>query len=330
MMKVHEGLKSELSAAKRKFHPALQLPLFLAVFSATQSAMTPFLVLPMMVWLYTSREFLNAVFSFDIKSAMEFAMQMPDWLMILMLFLTVFELGLPILYCRLAEGRSLSSMGFVRKGAVRHYLVGYLIGTAMIVSTVGIAVLTGQSRITFPSVTLSTVLVVLVYFFGYMIQGAAEEVLFRGFFMLSFFGSRNRYGERKGTAFLAVLVSALLFAAAHLLNPGFTPLAFVSIFLTGVFFGLYILRTGNIWGACAMHSAWNFVQGNILGVQVSGTQASASIFQTVNVGSSNLFNGGAFGLEGGIGDIIVTTLAILLVLFLPQWRKNKNSIGTDI
>ena len=323
-MRVHERLKSELSAAKRKFHPALQFPLLFAVFSLSQSLMTPFLTLPMMAWLYTSREFWRLAMDFDIKGAINYAMNMPDWLMLLMLYLTVFELVLPILYCRLAEGRSLSSVGFVKKGAVKQYLVGYLIGAALILSTVGISIVTGQSRITFTGVTFSTILVVIAYFFGYLIQGAAEEVLFRGFFMLSFYGALNRLRERKGSAVLAVLVSAFLFAFAHVLNPGFTPLAFLSIFLTGILFGLYILRTGSILGACAMHSAWNFILGNILGVQVSGTMASSSIFHTVDIGKTSFINGGAFGLEGGIGDIVVTCIAILLVLFLPRLSKNKD------
>ena len=324
MMRVKEELKKELSGARRKFHPALQFPMFFAVFSATQSAMSVFLTWPLMIWLLGSKEFWRLALDLDFKGAVNYAMNMPDWLMLLMLFLTVFEIALPILYCRLAEGRSFASMGFVKKGAVKQYLLGYLIGAALILATVGISIVTGQSKITFTGVTFSTVLLVIAYFFGYLIQGAAEEVLFRGFFMLSFYGALNRFRERKGSAVLAVLVSAFLFAFAHVLNPGFTPLAFLSIFLTGILFGLYILRTGSILGACAMHSAWNFILGNILGVQVSGTMASSSIFQTVDIGQTSFINGGAFGLEGGIGDIAVMIVAILLVLFLPQLSKSKS------
>ena len=71
------------------------------------------------------------------------------------------------------------------------------------------------------------------------------------------------------------------------------------------------------------HAALNFVQGNILGVAVSGTSQSSSLLHTESVVSS--LSGGQYGLEGGWFDFAVTALALGLVLFLPRFGKKKGA-----
>ena len=40
---------------------------------------------------------------------------------------------------------------------------------------------------------------------------------------------------------------------------------------------LYMLKTDNIWGVAALHGAWNFAQGNLVGVAVSGQDLAVAI-----------------------------------------------------
>ena len=94
----------------------------------------------------------------------------------------------------------------------------------------------------------------------------------------------------------------------------------INLFLFGVFAALYFLRRGSIWGIGAIHSIWNFAQGNIFGCKVSGSLSGESLFRTNYIGESILFNGGSFGPEGGLAVTIV--LFIGIVVLLPM--KNKH------
>ena len=88
-----------------------------------------------------------------------------------------------------------------------------------------------------------------------MLQGFYEELVFRGFFMISII--------RKNTIFVAVMVNSILFGLTHGFNNGFQVLALLNLILFGIFESIYLLKTGNIWGISAIHSMWNFIQGNI-------------------------------------------------------------------
>ena len=73
----------------------------------------------------------------------------------------------------------------------------------------------------------------------------AEEIFFRGFL---FTGIGNRYGYGWGAVF-----SALIFAMAHLMQPG----AFLPIFLLGLLMAWLYRRTGSIWACIITHSVYN-------------------------------------------------------------------------
>lgn len=118
----------------------------------------------------------------------------------------------------------------------------------------------------------------------------------------------------------AIIVSSLFFAFLHFSNSGFSLLAFINLFLFGVFASLLLLEFGNIWIAGAFHSVWNFVQGNIYGIQVSGTNKSSSVFVTSNVAGREIINGGSFGMEGGLSVTFILALGIVLLFYLLYKR----------
>ena len=119
---------------------------------------------------------------------------------------------------------------------------------------------------------------------------------------------------------ISVLVSALAFALLHSLNPGMTVLSFFNLFLSGVFFSALVLRFDNLWTACAAHAAWNFFQGNIIGVGVSGMDQSVSVFKCTNIGS-DLITGGSFGFEGGLVMTFILAVVTVLLLVVPKKAK---------
>ena len=100
-------------------------------------------------------------------------------------------------------------------------------------------------------------------------------------------------------------------------------LAVVNLFLVAVFFALYMICFDNIWGACAIHSVWNYAQGNIYGIKVSGIEVhAASVFSVTSPQESSLINGGAFGAEGGLGTTVVLLVSLaLLIVYMIKTGK---------
>ena len=199
-------------------------------------------------------------------------------------------------------------MGFRKQGWLLRYVKGYAIGTAMLLLCALVLWLMGDLDFAFAEKL--PVLYLLVFFVGFVIQGMSEEVLVRGYFMISL-------SNRCHTA-LAVGISSVAFSLLHIFNPGITLLALLNLTLFGVFMAVYILRTDDLLGACAIHSAWNFAQGNLVGIRVSGSAQLPTVAVMNPIGEQTLFHGGDFGLEGGLIVTFVTLAAIALTLFLPQ------------
>ena len=244
---------------------------------------------------------------------------MPSWMMLITLFSTGIMTGGVILYCRLFEKRGVATLGFRRDGAVKEYAIGIVIALVMISAAAGLGVLTGS--FSFKTAGAVSIPITVLYLLGFVVQGMAEEVLCRGYLMVSL--------ARKSPVWLSVLLSSLVFAALHLTNEGISPLAFINLTLCGAVFAVYILKRGSIWGAAAMHSFWNFFQGNLYGISVSGTGwgEGASLFRATAADGAAIWNGGAFGIEGGLCDTFVELAALLIIIFLVPKKKNEFDIA---
>ena len=179
-------------------------------------------------------------------------------------------------------------MGFRKNNALAEYLVGALIGIAIFSVAVGICLVTGALRFDGISTNIRWGFLIL-FFVGFLFQGMSEEVVCRGYFMISL--------SRSVSAVMAAVVSSIAFACLHLQNNGIAPLAFVNLTLFGLFAAVYMLKRGNIWGVCAIHSLWNFVQGNFYGISVSGMSKMETVFNMSSVSSKELWNGGDFGYD---------------------------------
>jgi len=301
--------------AKFKPHPVLQILIYLAVMFVGQFAggiVTGIAMAPIIV-----KEFLPLAMQGDMegymKAIMQFTTDPPDYIMAIQLFATAAVTVAAIVYCRFLEKRSLESIGITGRRAVPDYLLGWLLGGAMFSLAVLICAGTGALRLSYSGASWY---MILFFFLGYMVQGMSEEVLVRGYLMTSL--------TARAPVWLAVTLSSLVFASMHLLNSGITPLAFLNLFLFGVFASLFTLRYQRLWGICAVHTAWNFMQGNFFGISVSGTGTGPSVFSAELTGSG-IINGGAFGLEGGVAVTAVLVLACLAVVLLPN-REAKRDV----
>lgn len=233
-----------------------------------------------------------------------------------MLFFTVISTAAVMIYCTKIEKRPLSSLGLRRKNAVAEYLVGAVIGVGIFSAAVGICAATGSLSVT----GTGKLALVPLFLLGYLLQGFSEEMMLRGFLMMSM--------QRKNGIAAAVFWNSMLFAMLHLGNVGIGLIAMVNLFLFGMFASLYFLRRGNIWGIAAIHSLWNFVQGNFWGIRVSGISNSDSVFvsEMKTDTFSKLINGGNFGLEGGLGVTVVLLIGIAVLVLIPSKKSEISEV----
>ena len=230
------------------------------------------------------------------------------------LFGEAWTIALAVFVCLVIQRRSLATLGIEKRGAAKRYGVGFVFGVLLCSATVLTVCLSRAS--TFEGFDGgSGVLLPLFVLFGYLIQGAAEEILFHGLFLTTL--------ARRFRWLPSVLLSALFFSLLHTFNAGASMLSLLNVFLFGVLLGLFTIRTGSVIGACALHAAWNATEGLVFGCSVSGFPAISGLFRVTNDASRGVTNGGAFGPEGGLAATMILMLALIAVLFLPSFGRKR-------
>ena len=139
-----------------------------------------------------------------------------------------------------------------------------------------------------------------------ILPGFMEELLFRGILF--------RWLEEFGGSWFALALTSALFGLGHIFNPNATALSSLAIALeAGVLLGGAYMLTRNLWMAMGLHAAWNFTQGEIFDVPVSGLDSHGLV--EAQLSGPDLLSGGAFGLEASlIAVIIATAVGITLVV----------------
>lgn len=227
------------------------------------------------------------------------------------------------LWLALFEKRPLWTIGLERQGALSKYLRGVLVGLVMFAFTVGLAGALGYIALEEgvpQSQGIAALGGVLLMLLGWLVQGAAEEALTRGW-LLPVIGARYKPGW-------GIVISAIIFAVYHSLNPNLNPIAVLNLFLFGVFTALYALYEGGLWGVFGLHSAWNWAQGNLFGFEVSGMPlVGVTLFNFMEVGP-DVITGGPFGPEGGLVVTVILLLGCGGVWWVStRWAGRRLEIG---
>ncbi|MDU1984573.1 MAG: type II CAAX endopeptidase family protein [Streptococcus parasanguinis] len=230
------------------------------------------------------------------------------------LFSFVIILFLFIFWVKVIEKNALSSLGFVKRNWLKYLVWGILLsllqmGVIALVYQVG-----GIGSFELNELSLEPILFILGLFPFWLLQGGTEEVATRGWLL-------TRIAARTNLP-LAIVISSSLFGILHMGNAGVTFLSVLNIILDGVLAGLLFIYTDSIWLVVAQHGTWNYVQGNLLGFQVSGTGADASIFSFTMGDGPVWLTGGAFGAEGSIITTLVLLVSLVIVYRLGE-RKEK-------
>ena len=203
--------------------------------------------------------------------------------------------------------------------ALRDGGIGIVIGFSIMALSVAVAAALGVYRIVGPG-DASRLLLELIAVA--IIPGFTEELLFRGILF--------RWIEEFGGSWLALLVTSALFGLAHILNPNATWFSSFAIAVeAGVLLGAAYMLTRNLWLAMGLHAGWNFTQGEIFDVPVSGVDEHGLV--QAKLSGPELLSGGQFGLEGSIIAIIIATgLGIYMIMLAarrghlvqPSWMRS--------
>jgi hypothetical protein len=151
--------------------------------------------------------------------------------------------------------------------------------------------------------------------------GVIEEIMFRGVIF--------RIAESSLGTWFALLISAALFGLVHLGNPRATVLGAVSIiFEAGIMLAGAYLLTRRLWLPIGIHIGWNFTQGGVFSVPVSGFTSTGLFDGTLS--GPEWRSGGAFGAEASIVAVVMCVALALVFLkgavrrghfIAPHWRR---------
>ncbi len=231
---------------------------------------------------------------------------------IIILFTTLGTFLTLWIFTKYIDKKKFINLGFHTKNKVKEFGLGILIGFFIMVLGFGFLYFLNEIEIvkfnfnvkeTFLSIAIFTLIAV------------NEEVLCRGYILKNFMVSFNKY--------IALTISALLFAIMHLANPNMDYFTFFDLFLGGYFLGLSYIYTKNLWFPIALHLSWNLFQ-SLLGFNVSGKDMYSVIELKIN--DVNRINGGNFGFEGSIFSIL---FQIIVVYFIWRYYNKKNQKNTQ-
>lgn len=157
-----------------------------------------------------------------------------------------------------------------------------------------------------------------------IVSSVTEETVFRGVFLRHFESMIGTWG--------ALAVTSALFGFGHIFNPDSSWFAGFAIAVeAGIMLGAAYLITRRLWLAIGIHAGWNFAQGWLFSIPVSGGDVPLGLLITRRVGPDWL-TGGAFGLEASVVAMIVATLAGVFMLSRvirnggmvpPMWARKR-------
>jgi membrane protease YdiL (CAAX protease family) len=230
----------------------------------------------------------------------------------LLMLAQLLSVVLTVFICIRAERKKWRDVGF---SSLRHQsknlLFGLGLGAGSMVIITLIMLITRQITMQTVKVTPHLLLMIGLYFIGFIFVAVNEELFFRGYVVTTL-------KQTKSTPIIYI-GSGLVFGIAHMGNPNVHTLGIVNVALIGLLFAYMYVQTQSLWMSMGYHFIWNFLQGNILGFNVSGTEGNG-FFQINSV--DNIWTGGSFGVEASIW----TSLFILAGFLVTKLYISKNQM----
>ena len=141
--------------------------------------------------------------------------------------------------------------------------------------------------------------------------GITEEIVCRGVLF--------RIVEEGMGTWAALVISALVFGAAHLGNPNATLWSALAIAIeAGLLFGMIYNVTRSLWLCMGLHAAWNVMQGPVYGISVSGIAQKGWIVPRIS--GPDWLTGGSFGAEASVVALACCSVFTVVLVVLARRR----------
>ena len=197
----------------------------------------------------------------------------------------------------------IAHLGFVHRdelrfdGALRETGIGLALGAALFTLVVGLAALLDVYNIIGPGSLRHLPNILLA---ASIVPGVMEEIFFRGILF--------RWLEEFAGSWAALFLTSALFGIAHIYNPNATWFSSFAIAVeAGVLLGGVYMLTRSLWMPIGLHAAWNFTQGFVFDVPVSGVDSQGIV--EARLSGPEILSGGQFGLEASLLALLVATAA---------------------
>lgn len=218
----------------------------------------------------------------------------------------------------LLEGLPFRALGcWFTEGWWKNLAVGCLVGSVSIAIAVLIAEVGGGLNFTFDIANSGQTIIesLAISLAVFALAAAFEESLFRGYVLQTL--------NRAGLGWLAIALTAIFFGLVHLGNPGANAISTANTMLAGVWFGVAYLKTRDLWFPFGIHLIWNWMQGSVFGIEVSGLTdiTPAPVLTEIDRGPAWL-TGEHYGIEASIACTIAILISIALIYILPGIRPS--------
>ncbi len=230
----------------------------------------------------------------------------PLWLFLVGEIEQLIAAVIPAVALSYLEDRRFDDYGLPRRGAFgKNFWIGAVWGFAAI--TLLLLTMRGLGNFYFGGIALHGVRIVkFAAFWGalFLTVGLFEEFVTRGY---------SQFTLAQGIGFWpAALFISILFGLAHLTNQGEAWIGAVAVVCISLFWCLTLKRTGNLWFAVGMHSAWDWGETYFYSVPDSGFTPPGHLMNPSFHGSKWI-TGGTVGPEGSL--LVFLLIGILWIVF---------------
>ncbi len=230
--------------------------------------------------------------------------------------ITIFLASLLVvfLYLKYIDKKKWSYIRLTFDRYAKYFNTGVAISFVVIILFTLFNVVIGNTQLILNYSSLFNVLFYFVILFiGILSIVVYEEIVYRGYILKTV---ENHFG-----LITAIIISSLLFSAAHLLRADASILSFVNIFLAGVFLSTICIHFNSLWASIGFHFGWNYFLW-LFNYPVSGNRYTNPIL-ILKYNEYNLFSGSEFGPEDSI--ILTILLALLIAYSLYKYKRKEKA-----
>jgi uncharacterized protein len=324
---------------ERRLRAVVRILLQLLVFVLGLSLVSFFSIVLLAAWMMVTgtlhisqgmemQEMIAAINQAVVQQPLLFSVR---WLSMIILFVLLYAF-----IARVIDRRSIKDYGLkINRVWLRDLGFGLLLGAVLMALMFGIEYLLGWVIVTDTFLTLGSAdglfwAMLLGALMHYVWVGVNEELFSRGYQLRNIAEGLNlpRIGKRNALL-ISYIITSSVFGLLHMGNPNATWMSGLNLILAGLMLGVGMVMTGSLAIPIGLHITWNFFQGNVFGLPVSGTYSGHSLISVIQSGPE-LWTGGAFGPEGGLLGVLIMLLGIALTWLYIRITRGSAGLHTGL